>query len=1194
MSHSRKLGWPIVRGAWTLFTRAKQARILLSLVAAICILTPSVSGALSFGVGATTFSWIDPVANGHTAITATSSPISWSTTASGGGVYYAPNCAGGTSYGGGGYQVDDDITQEIDIGFKFATFDTTATPNTKVRINANGRIQFNNNNYCWYGTNSVGPPPTYLLPYPNPNLNYTMRVYGSDFCPAGAPNETPPCSGTVYYTSTPYTGPAANCTASNRCFVATWYQMKEWNSGSSLFNVQMIIYENGDFVYQYKDVSNNSQGVGQVGWQLTSADYALVDLATINSLSYSALRFSKTWAPVVEYRFDKCSVAPGAGAIIDSGPNHIDGTAVGALSVQKTGELCTALNFDGAPNATDVQVPSNAVFNIASKITVAAWVRHSSAGFKTWETILAKGDSAYRLHLNGGCSIGGSLYGYATANAFTFGLNGGCGDADLNSGVVPAANTWYHVVGTYDGFTMKIFINGLLANSVPYTNAIGVNGYPLYVGENSQYGGRNWSGDIDELKVYNTALRDADVLMLYQNEAAGFNFDGSKRICVTCPTGSFGKYNGFDRWYWTAYPNSVDGAMKTKVAGQAFAATTYVPGGSSVDRSIDVVALNAGRTAIDTTVNASVNVSLISYAAGAAMSATTQCPAAYGVIYGPTSVSLASGHSGTTFNPTVNNAYPYVKVLITDGTNTSCSNDSFAIRPYLLNLTGASATDLNWTTPGTSRALNNGANFHKAGQPFSINNVVAITSTLATASLYSGSPYFVPGNLVLPDPTTCPACILDRPPQPTWTGTGTITTSNLVYREVGAFTWELEDRTFSTVDNGDSTVSERYFRSNGVSTAGRFVPDHFAVGTTSLVPRSDIAGCSASAFTYMGEPMQLALQLIAQEATASATTQNYVDQTKLTTGNLVTLGSNNSWGLWAVGTNVAGNGGCRAVFNPASPFSTTLSGCTPAGWPASGYSAPSARFSASSPTLTWSAAAPGKLTLGAQIALNRANSVDGPLTTLAIGIAPQDADGVTMAAASLNLDADGTAGNERASIATTDIRYGQLKLQSAYGSELLDIRLPVRAEYYAGANGWTLNAQDGCTSLPSSAIALGNYLAPPAGTAVSTANMGAAHRPASAITLSNGSGTIVFAKPNPVATGSFDVVLNLGNGVTNAGSKSCEPAAFDATYVGGTAPATSLTYLSGNWCGAAYDKAPSARIKLGSPKAPYIYMRERY
>jgi hypothetical protein len=46
--------------------------------------------------------------------------------------------------------------------------------------------------------------------------------------------------------------------------------------------------------------------------------------------------------------------------------------------------------------------------------------------------------------------------------------------------------------------------------------------------------------------------------------------------------------------------------------------------------------------------------------------------------------------------------------------------------------------------------------------------------------------------------------------------------------------------------------------------------------------------------------------------------------------------------------------------------------------------------------------------------------------------------------------------------------------------------------------------------------------------------------------------------------------------------------------VGGTAPTSSLAFLAGNWCGTNYDKTSTARIKFGSPKAPYIYLRERY
>ena len=181
--------------------------------------------------------------------------------------------------------VDDDGTAPINLGFNFTYGGTVYT---QVRINSNGRLQFGNN-YCGYGTQTVGPPPTYPYTYPDANMNNTMRVYGADFCPGGAPA---PCAGRVTY--------AMIGSAPNRQFVVTWSQMKEWNSGSSLFNVQMILQESGDFIYQYKDIANTSQGMGQVGYQLSAADYVAVDLTTINSLAYSSLRFFKPTAPLAE------------------------------------------------------------------------------------------------------------------------------------------------------------------------------------------------------------------------------------------------------------------------------------------------------------------------------------------------------------------------------------------------------------------------------------------------------------------------------------------------------------------------------------------------------------------------------------------------------------------------------------------------------------------------------------------------------------------------------------------------------------------------------------------------------------------------------------------------------------------------------------------------------------------------------
>jgi hypothetical protein len=80
--------------------------------------------------------------------------------------------------------------------------------------------------------------------------------------------------------------------------------------------------------------------------------------------------------------------------------------------------------------------------------------------------------------------------------------------------------------------------------------------------------------------------------------------------------------------------------------------------------------------------------------------------------------------------------------------------------------------------------------------------------------------------------------------------------------------------------------------------------------------------------------------------------------------------------------------------------------------------------------------------------------------------------------------------------------------------------------------------------------------------------------------------------PSVRGAGSVDLVLNLGAGVANSnwcGSWTTGPAAGT-----GTAPSPDLSFLLANWCGSNADRAPAARIRFGSPTAPYIYLRERY
>ncbi|HVO22422.1 MAG TPA: hypothetical protein VMW56_02200 [Candidatus Margulisiibacteriota bacterium] len=208
------------------------------------VLWATMAQAATYANAPTTFSWIDP--STHTNVT-------W-----GGG------CTGGSA------AVDDDISAELPLGF---TFNFGGVNYTTVRVMSNARLQFNNN-YCGNGTQNVSPR-TYTNPIPDANLVRALRAYGTDIdLTAG---------GTVRYASVG--------TAPNRSFVATWTNVPEWSATGSFFNIQIIVRESGDFIYQFGASNNPTGGQAQIGWEITTANYDLYSFTTIGSLANTAIRF---------------------------------------------------------------------------------------------------------------------------------------------------------------------------------------------------------------------------------------------------------------------------------------------------------------------------------------------------------------------------------------------------------------------------------------------------------------------------------------------------------------------------------------------------------------------------------------------------------------------------------------------------------------------------------------------------------------------------------------------------------------------------------------------------------------------------------------------------------------------------------------------------------------------------------------
>jgi MSHA biogenesis protein MshQ len=418
----------------------------------------------------------------------------------------------------------------------------------------------------------------------------------------------------------------------------------------------------------------------------------------------------------------------------------------------------------------------------------------------------------------------------------------------------------------------------------------------------------------------------------------------------------------------------------------------------------------------------------------------------------------------------------------------------------------------------------------------------------------------------------------------------------LTYSEVGSFTLSMVPGS-NYLSSGVNLASRAVIFSNYGSSArsaviGRFKPDHFVLTNPSITNRAT-ASCTSSSFTYMGEPIGVGFKLEARNASNSLT-QNYtlgwaaLNTTDWLSGGVT--GANNSIGLWmnASGYPYPGGSGtptgtCTVVFkNDSATQNPTTFACTAGTSPLPGTVTRAAgtrvSISGTPSAPSWSG---GIGTFSANAVLERADTLDGPYATVNIGVAPQDKEGVQLATASLDLNADNTGGAERASLGSTALRFGRLRLFNALGPAELDLPIPMRTEYWNGAT-FVTNTDDSCTKLPSptSNVLLNNYVG-----GITSSNMPAGNFTAGG-NFSSGVGSLILKKPTstPSAKGSVDVCVDLSSDPATPTSAACA-----LTSAG-------LPWLQGRWSSSSgYNYDPKVRATFGVYRgAPIIYLREMY
>ncbi|MEN6301175.1 MAG: LamG-like jellyroll fold domain-containing protein, partial [Armatimonadia bacterium] len=228
----------------------------------------------------------------------------------------------------------------------------------------------------------------------------------------------------------------------------------------------------------------------------TATAQSVTVTASASSVSKTALvsvmpAASTTGGLVAAYSFNE-----GTGATVaDASGNGNTGT-IRSASWTSGGKFGNALAFNGTNSW--VTINDSASLRLSTAMTLEAWVKPSSVS-NSWRDVLYKGNDNYYLMAtsnSGRAPAAGATIASVTGETF--------GTAAL------AKSQWAHLAATYDGTALRLFVNGVQVASQPRSGSMATSNQPLQIGGDSIFG-QFFAGTIDEVRVYNIALTQAQI-----------------------------------------------------------------------------------------------------------------------------------------------------------------------------------------------------------------------------------------------------------------------------------------------------------------------------------------------------------------------------------------------------------------------------------------------------------------------------------------------------------------------------------------------------------------------------------------------------------------------------------------------------------------------------------------------------------